>query len=139
MRKPYGLVPFFGYNSEIRNTGGSEASVQYRIWISRYIMRFFFTFSVSIDINIENISGKYITRKETGKVKKKNGTKTIMHSYGRPSREELVFASGTVSPVMCSSDWQQKDDQKGQAEDQSRRGQRQEARAKRRPQQGVLW
>ena len=85
----------------------------------------FFTFSVSTDINIENISGMYITRKETGKVKKKNGTKAIMHSYSRPSREELVFASGTVSPVMCSSDWQQKDDKKGQANDQSRRGQRQ--------------
>ena len=61
-----------------------------------------------------------------------------MHSYSRPSREgtRLVFASGTVSPVMCSSDGQQKDDKKGQAEDKARRGQRQRARAKRRPQQG---
>ena len=58
-----------------------------------------------------------------------------MHSYSRPSREVMVFASGTVSPVMCSSDWQQKDDKKGQAEDKVRRGQRQ-SKAKRRPQQG---
>ena len=35
----------------------------------------FFIFSVSIDINIENIFGVYITRKETGKVKKEKRNK----------------------------------------------------------------
>ena len=46
-----------------------------------------------------------------------------------------MFAGGTVSPMMCPSGGQQKDDKKGQAGDKARR-QRPGARAKRRPQQG---
>ena len=77
--------------------------------------------------------------KETGKEKvQKDATKTIMHSGSRPSHEGtwLMFGSGTVSPTMCPSDGQQKDDKKGQAGDKARRGQRQGAKAKRRSQQG---
>ena len=61
-----------------------------------------------------------------------------MHSGSRPNHEgtRLMFASGMVSPMMCPSDGQQKDDKKGQAEDKVRRGQRQ-SKAKRRPQQVV--
>ena len=61
-----------------------------------------------------------------------------MPSGSRPSIEEtrLVFNGGTVSPLMCPADAQQKEDKKGQAGGKARRGQRQGARAKRRPQQG---
>ena len=77
--------------------------------------------------------------KESGKDRKqKDATKTIVYSGGRPNHEgtRLMFASGTVSPMMCPSDGQQTDDKKGQAGDKARRGQRQEAKAKRGPQQG---
>ena len=48
-------------------------------------------------------------------------------SGSRPSPEgtRLLFAGGTVSPMMCPSDGQQKDDKKGQTEDKPRWGQRQ--------------
>ena len=48
-----------------------------------------------------------------------------------------MFAGGTISPVMCPSDGQQKDDKREQAEDNTRKEQRQGFKAKRRPQQGV--
>ena len=48
----------------------------------------------------------------------------------------LMFASRTVSLMVCPSDGQQrKDDKYGQTGDKARRGQRQGANAKRRPQQ----
>ena len=61
-----------------------------------------------------------------------------MHSGSRPSREgaRLVFAGGTVSTMLCPVDGQQKHDKNGEAGDKARRGQRQGAKAKRRPQQG---
>ena len=61
-----------------------------------------------------------------------------MHSGSRPNHEGIRFmiASGTVSPTMCPSDGQQKDDKKSQAGDKARRERRQGAKAKRRPQQG---
>ena len=77
--------------------------------------------------------------KETGKERKqKDATKTIMHSSSRPNHEgtRLMFASGTVSPTMSPADGQPKDDQKGPAGGKARRGQRQRAKTKRRPQQG---
>ena len=81
-----------------------------------------------------------LTRREKrGKERKlKDATKRIMHSGSRPNHEgtRLMFASGTVSPMMCPSDGQQKDDKKGRVGDKARRGQRQGAKAKRRPQQG---
>ena len=46
-----------------------------------------------------------------------------------------MFAGGTVSPMTCPCDGQQKDDKKGQAGDKARRGQRQGTKKKRRPQQ----
>ena len=48
-----------------------------------------------------------------------------MRSGSRPSPEgtSLLFAGGTVSPMMmCPADGQQKDDKKGQTEDKPRRG-----------------
>ena len=61
-----------------------------------------------------------------------------MSSGGRPSHEgtRLMFASCTVSPIMCPAHGQQKDDKKGQAGDKARRGQRQGSKAKRRPRHG---
>ena len=61
-----------------------------------------------------------------------------MHSGSRPNHEgtRLMFASGTVSPMMCPSDEQQEGRKKGQVGDKARRGQRQGTKAKRRPQQG---
>ena len=109
-------------------------------------------FSVLIDINIVNNFGISRYRyhaiyfevynkkeKEAGKERKqRNETKTIMHWGSRPSRGgiRLVFAGGTISPVMCPSDGQQKDDKREQAEDNTRKEQRQGFKAKRRPQQG---
>ena len=51
-------------------------------------------------------------RKKTKHKKKKNETKqTYMRSGSRPSPEgtRLLFAGGTVSPMMCTADGQQKD------------------------------
>ena len=63
-----------------------------------------------------------------------------MRSGSRASREgtRLLFAGGTVSPMMCPADGQQKDDNKGQTEDQTRKekGRDKEAKRNRRPQQG---
>ena len=77
--------------------------------------------------------------KETGKERKrKYGTKTIMHSGSRPNHEgtRLMFASGTVSPMMCPPDGQEKDDKNGQVGDKARGGQRQGPKSKRRQRQG---
>ena len=60
-----------------------------------------------------------------------------MRSGSRPSPEgtKLPFAGGTVSPMMmCPADGQQKDDKKGQMEDNPRWGQRQSRKNKSRPQ-----
>ena len=68
-------------------------------------------------IKKENRQGKKLT-----KIIMKNGTKTnIMRSGSRPSPEwtRLLFAGGTVSPMMCPADGQQKED-KGQTEDKPR-------------------
>ena len=48
---------------------------------------------------------------------------TIMHSGSRASRDGtmLVFAGGTVCPMMYLSGGQQKDDKKGQAGDKARK------------------
>ena len=81
----------------------------------------------------------YITKREKRQGKKaEDATRTITDSGSRPNHEgtRLMFASGTVSPMTCPSDGQQKDDKKGQAGDKARRGQRQGAKTKRRPQQG---
>ena len=53
--------------------------------------------------------------------------KIYMRSGSRPSPEgtRLLFAGGTVSPMMCPADGQQKDDKKGQTEDKPRWGRRQ--------------
>ena len=52
----------------------------------------------------------------------KNETKTNTRSGSRPRPEgtRLLFASGTVSPMMCPADGQQKDEKKGQTEDKPR-------------------
>ena len=69
-----------------------------------------------------------VSKRKTGReinkeIKKmKHETKTnIMRSGSRPSPEgtRLLFA-GTVSPMMCPADGQQKDDEKGQTEDKPR-------------------
>ena len=49
-----------------------------------------------------------------------------------------MFAGGTVSPIMRPVDGKQKDDDRGQTEDEARRGQRQGAEYNSRPQQGGL-
>ena len=60
-----------------------------------------------------------------------------MHSGSRPNHDgtRLMFASGTVSPMMCPSDRQHEDEKKGQAGDKARGAQRKGPKAKRRPQQ----
>ena len=92
------------------------------------------------DISIPIPCDIYITRRKKRQWKKenKNRNKTIMHSVSTPRRDgtRLVFGGGTVSPMMCPSDGQQKDDKKGQTRDKARRGQRQGAKARRRMQQG---
>ena len=94
----------------------------------------FWDISIPIPCHIYNKKEKEIGKER----KQKNGINTIMHSGSRSSRERrrLVFAGGTVCPMMCPSDGQQKDDKKGQAGDKARIGQRQGAKAKRRPSQG---
>ena len=68
----------------------------------------------------------YITRRKKRQRKKenKNGTKTTMHTGSRPSREgtRMVFAGGTVSPMMCPSQGQQKDDKKARRETRQEEG-----------------
>ena len=51
-----------------------------------------------------------------------NETKTNMRSGSKPSPEgaRLLFAGGTVIPMMCPADGQQKDDEKGQTDDKPR-------------------
>ena len=48
----------------------------------------------------------------------------------------MVFNGGTVSPLTCPADAQQKEDKKGQAGGKARRGQRQGAETNSRRQQG---
>ena len=132
----------------LQKNGGLETTIRYRIKNSRYIMRYFHfvgtcryhyrenVWDISIIIPCDRYNKK---GKETGKERKqKDATKTIMHSSSRPNHEgtRLMFASGTVSPTMCPSGGQPKDDQKGPAGGKARRGQRQRAKTKRRPQQG---
>ena len=51
---------------------------------------------------------------------------TSVQGAGRVLREQgCCFAGGTVSPVMCPADGQQKDDKKGQTEDKPRQSQKQ--------------
>ena len=65
-------------------------------------------------------STRYQEGKKTGKERKekkrkmKNETKTNIRSGSRPSPEgtRLLFADGTVSPMMCPADEQQKDDER---------------------------
>ena len=68
-------------------------------------------------IKKENRQGKKLT-----KIIMKNGTKTnIMRSGSRPSPEETrLLLAGTVSPMICRADRQQKDDEEGQTEDKPR-------------------
>lgn len=75
------------------------------------------------------------TAKEGGD---KNETKPIMRSGSRPSGEgtRLVFAGGSVSPIMCPADGQQNDGKKGPTGDKTRRGHIQGANTNSRPQQG---
>ena len=61
-------------------------------------------------------------RKKINENDMKNETKANMRSGSRPSLEgtRLLFAAGTVSPMMCPADGQQKDDKKCQTEDKPR-------------------
>ena len=61
----------------------------------------------------------------------------IMRSGSRPSPEGTrLLSAGTVSPMMCPADGQQKDDEEGQTEGKPRWGQRQSTKNESRPQRG---